>query len=1370
MINKIFAGFVFLFSLIIYILTMAPTTSFWDCGEFIATSYTLGVPHPPGTPLYLLIGNVFSTTFFFIDDIGARVNLISPIVSALSVMFVYLITVQLIKKWFTRDNNKFSQISIYCSALIGSLLFAFTDSQWFNAVEAEVYGMSTFFTAIVVWLALKWSEKREENGNARYIILIAYLMGLAIGVHLLNLLAIPFIGLIIYFSSSKDNISGFLIDNFLTYILGLITFIGFDIFGVSSIGSALIAFVIVLLSLALRYLITFLIFESKITLKTALKYLARISVLPICGVIFYIINNGIIRGIPHMIKYWDSTERLGLSISENFTLFIFPLILIIILVIGIITCIILENLKKTSLFGAQSNLYNLFKVSIVSLFMIYIGFSTYSTIFIRAGHNPNINENDPSDKASFVKYMNREQYGTEHNSIDWYNTLKYYLSIDGYEKEYIEKYDKVMEQPIQIGSSDSGLEGSDNKQRWLSSNYQDYINNAGSFDISKVSNKDILKFIRSYQFNEMYFRYFGWQFIGKEYAKKEYSWDRSDSFNNKRILPLQDNGEIANIDWFRYGFPFAFIFGMIGLIYHFIRDPKRALSVLVLFLATGIAIVLYLNQHDPQPRERDYSYVGSFFAFSIWIGIGCMALFDFIKYLFNKSSIKKISKSMILIPISILTLILLIIPLTHLIKDYSVHNRSGNFTARDYGYNILTGCKPNSVIFTNGDNDTFPLWYSQEVEKNRTDVRVINLSLLNASWYIKQLYNNNAPGTIQFNFNEPIITASEYLDIIEKAKEFNVIGSVPIFINNNGNYYIDINNNKKYDEYNTEETLTIIQNLEDPITATIYAYKRWDPAAWASIESSYLYYEIARALESPKEPNILKIIYGNNYQAVMSLMEEQVDEIEKEYNIEDPMELFSYKINSHIQYINYFMDTDQDGVIGIADKTVSDYLDEFVQTGNGTFEEDASSLSRWGMTPDNINGKNYPYYYLEIPVLNYSNELMNIYNLENKPTLQGVAFRVQDVMILKIIEDLNSFPECEKFEDLNNNLEWNLGELFVDENQNGIWDCKNSGPRSIYFATTVSPSSQMSLNTSRLDQTGMGIFNQVGLPINYFTNQGMILELTSDIEYQTNLNQGYDVDMLYTNLIENYNFKNLNNERVYYSSDNQRILQNYRILFLTLAELLTERELQTDKNIMAHMNYLMPDNVIKYDPNRDAIKLWAAQNYAKANMNSDASRLTEELLLDLEKSIDSIQEDYGTDAILTALNSIDDLFLEKDEFELIDSKAIQAKFYTNLLNNIEIATFSGNYHNKGISIINDLFKIYYRGTYNDGTNISDFIYSIEQSIEENLDTYQDIEIEINELIISEIYKFSISYQGDEYVQTFIAILRDNLVEKYKSQL
>ena len=211
--NRIFASVVFLFSLIIYIATMAPTTSFWDTGEFIASCYTLGVPHPPGTPLYLLIGNVFSHTLFFIDDIGARVNLMSPIASALSVMMLYLIIVQMIKNWVKDEDNKYSYISVYCSALIGSLVFAFTDSQWFNAVESEVYGMSTFFTAMVIWLALKWAENRGSNGNVKYIILIAYLMGLAIGVHLLNLLAIPFIGLIVYFSITKDKINQFLIDN-----------------------------------------------------------------------------------------------------------------------------------------------------------------------------------------------------------------------------------------------------------------------------------------------------------------------------------------------------------------------------------------------------------------------------------------------------------------------------------------------------------------------------------------------------------------------------------------------------------------------------------------------------------------------------------------------------------------------------------------------------------------------------------------------------------------------------------------------------------------------------------------------------------------------------------------------------------------------------------------------------------------------------------------------------------------------------------------------------------------------------------------------------------------------------------------------------
>ena len=441
-----------------------------------------------------------------------------------------------------------------------------------------------------------------------------------------------------------------------------------------------------------------------------------------------------------MIKYWSYADRASLTQYENFSLFIFPLFLAIILIAGIIAYIILEVSKKIDL--KNSSIYNFFKISIISLFMIYIGFSTYSMIFIRAGQNPNINENDPSDKESFVKYMNREQYGVEHNNIDWFNILKYHLSNDGNETVFSEKFERPLQEEIKINSSFSGLDGSDNKQRWLTKEFQYYINeNTRTFDLDKVSNEDILRFVKSYQINEMYLRYFGWQFIGKEYDKEKYTWSRSDSFKNKRILPLQDNSNLGNIDWFRYGLPFAFIFGMIGMIYHFVRDPKRALSILILFLATGIAIVLYLNQHDPQPRERDYSYVGSFFAFSIWIGIGCMSFFDFINYIFSaiKKDTANKSKSLILIPTVSIFLILLAVPLTYLIKDYSVHDRSGNYSAKDYGYNILAGCKSDSVIFTNGDNDTFPLWYAQEVEGIRTDIRVVNLSLFNTDWYIDQM-------------------------------------------------------------------------------------------------------------------------------------------------------------------------------------------------------------------------------------------------------------------------------------------------------------------------------------------------------------------------------------------------------------------------------------------------------------------------------------------------------------------------------------------------------------------------------------------------------------------------------------------------------
>ena len=1395
--NRIFASVVFLFSLIIYIATMAPTTSFWDTGEFIASCYTLGVPHPPGTPLYLLIGNVFSHTLFFIDDIGARVNLMSPIASALSVMMLYLIIVQMIKNWVKDEDNKYSYISVYCSALIGSLVFAFTDSQWFNAVESEVYGMSTFFTAMVIWLALKWAENRGSNGNVKYIILIAYLMGLAIGVHLLNLLAIPFIGLIVYFSITKDKINEFLIDNSIVYILGIISFAGFDILGVSSGGSLFLTLIVVSAAFFIRYIISLSQNKSKFNKTILFTSLKRISVFPISGIIFYIINNVIIKGFPSMIKYWDSPSRAALTTGESLTLVFIPIMLVILLISGLVFLSITEYKRRTY----TGTIYNIFRVSIVSLFMIYIGFSTYSLIFIRANQNPNINENDPSDKISFIKYINREQYGAEHHNIDWYNILKYYLSSDGKDREYIEyeskgdsydsknkyiskdeykdlradkksdykKVNRKVDIDIQINSSHTGLNDSGNKQRWLKYRWNDkkYANpNSGQFDITKVSNKEILKFVKEYQIKEMYLRYFGWQFIGKEYDLENYSWSRENEVEGPRIEwqpSIQDNKALANVDWYRYGLPFAFIFGIIGFIYHFIRDPRKAFSTLILFLATGLAIILYLNQNDPQPRERDYAYVGSFLAFSIWIGVGCMAFFDLIKYGYHKLRDRldtDIPKQSILIPISIFTVVLFIImPLTYLIKDYKYHNRSGNYAALDYGYNLLVGCKKKSIIFTNGDNDTFPLWYSQEVEKNQQDVRVINLSLLNASWYIEQIYNNNADGTIDFDFDEPIINEKRKNQILGKASklkaQYRSLASfmdIPILQNSDGDWYIDINNDKTYNTYSKQETIEIINNFEDPITATIYAYKRWDPASWALIEAGNFYYKLKTALDNPDGPNILKeTIYKSSYNQIMNrLLNDAKKFIEDNgisLNTEQAKKMLSEQ--EFMEHLNYIKASK-------GENTIASYLDNFVQTGYAEFQppsdkstEIENKKSRWGMTPDNADGVHYPYYnIIGIPPLEFSinykgnNLRINIPTLEK--VMASVGFRVQDIMILKIIEDLADTD------------------------------------RAIYFATTVSNKSQVGLS-------------------DYLSSQGMVLELKSNPD-----RQDIDFDKMYKNMLEKYRFTNLNNKDVYYSPDNKRILQNYRILFLTLASgLKTERKAK----VLKFMNDKMPSDVIEYPNDRPQIKFWAAKEYLAANMIGDWYRL----MIDLVDSLNNFDlniemANYLNNLKINNLNSNSDIisFIESTPAKIlnqnrsdinnridrnnftkryepyfspnveIDPNESERDFQFFLSDDLALARALIEIGGKSKDIINakqlieNLFFIYSARSYN--LDVTNFLIQINQSVN-NIGqdiSNSDRELIINNILIQGVEDFDIPFNldpkstspQDPYIAQFLIFLME----------
>ena len=580
--NRILAGVSFLASFIIYIMTMAPTTSFWDCGEFIATAFTMGVPHPPGTPLYLILGNVFSQLPFF-NDIGARVNLLSPLASAFSVMFLYLIIVELIIEWRGKVQSKSDAIIAYASAFIGAMTFAFTDSHWFNAVEAEVYSLSTFFTGIVVWLILRWSRNEGKPGNVRYILLIAYMLGLAIGIHLLNLLALPFIALIIYFKKYTFSPLGFS----------------------ATVGATLLSFMVIYL--------------------------------------------GIIKGLPNI------TSSYGLPTAIMMVVSVFAIT---------IWLIYTKNFMLSTIMSC--------------LLMIFIGYSTYTTIFIRANQHPSINENNPDTYERALSYMNREQYG------DW-----------------------------SITDRGATLQRPENAH-W--SRYTDNRNNP--------SDSDVVGFVWNYQVKEMYLRYFAWQFAGRG----ENNWDVRTK-DGKLIKKLD------GINWFRYGLPLALLFGLAGLGHHFYRDRKSALAVLAIFAATGIMIILYLNQYDPQPRERDYSYVGSFFTFSIWIGIGIAGMFERIREYFEDSELS----TNIMIGVSVVLLVAM--PINMMAKDYTEHSRDGNYVAWDYAYNMLNSCEPNGIIFTNGDNDTFPLWYIQEVEGVRKDVRVVNLSLLNTPWYIDQLKN-----------------------------------------------------------------------------------------------------------------------------------------------------------------------------------------------------------------------------------------------------------------------------------------------------------------------------------------------------------------------------------------------------------------------------------------------------------------------------------------------------------------------------------------------------------------------------------------------------------------------------------------------------
>ncbi len=597
--NRTLALFAFVASLILYVMTMAPTASFWDAGEFIAVGHGLQVNHPPGAPFYSLMGRIFSM-FMPTAYVAASINFISALSSALTIMLLYLIVVRLVREW-QGDPDKMltiDKIGMYGGALLGAFTFAVTDTFWFSAVEAEVYAVSLLFTALVVWLALVWAENHDEPYNERWLILIAYLFGIALGIHLLNLLALFFVALIIYFKKYEFNYASF-------GIAGAVA----------------------------------------------------------CAA-FLLIYPFTVQTIPAIME----------AVTEGSYGLIGPVGFFIMVVLAL----------SWGLYYTHKNGYRMANIVVLCYAMIMIGYSSYSLIFIRSIADPPIDENDPETVEAFIDYLEREQYG---------------------------------QTPLLTGNTFDNAQGTINRdnevffpRRYSTSpqHMRQYSRYSSDWD-----------YFLDYQINHMYVRYFNWNFIGRDADIQDAGWQSGFTETEYEDNPAHNSY-----------FYIPFLLGLLGMVFHFQKDWKRALSVMVLFIMTGLAIIVFLNQTPMQPRERDYAYVGSFFAFAIWIGMGGIGLIELVK---------EHLKSNKAAAYGILAVLFAACPVWMGMENYHDHDRSERYVAPDYAHNLLNSAAPNAILFTNGDNDTFPLWYLQEVEGVRTDVRIVCLSLLNTEWYIKQL-------------------------------------------------------------------------------------------------------------------------------------------------------------------------------------------------------------------------------------------------------------------------------------------------------------------------------------------------------------------------------------------------------------------------------------------------------------------------------------------------------------------------------------------------------------------------------------------------------------------------------------------------------
>nr|WP_294723229.1 DUF2723 domain-containing protein [Prevotella sp.] len=785
LVDNIFGWVAFMIAAFVYCSTIEPTASFWDCPEFITTAYKQEIGHPPGAPFFMLLGNFFTHFASDTTQVAKMVNTMSALLSAVCIMFLFWTITHLARKLIIGDWKEMTtakMIGIEASGLVGALIYTFSDTFWFSAVEGEVYAFSSAFTAVVFWLILKWEDHADEPHSDRWLVLIAYMTGLSIGVHLLNLLCIPAIVLVYYYKKvPQANLKGSLLALFVSFLVvvavlygvvpGIITVGGlFELFFVNTLGCPFntgeIVYIICLVASVIWGIYETFNATDKNEKRQNIAFVLGFGML---GIPFYGYGwSAAITGFVVLIALWFV---LGYKRKKE---------------------VVVKNDETTGLTKTKVQLLPLISArvkntALLCMLMLMIGYSSYALIVIRSAANPPMDQNSPEDIFTLGSYLSRDQYGDRPLFYGQAYTSQVALQVDGDMCKPVMTEGAPVYQRKEKASKDEKdsyfVVSHKNKYKYAQNMlfprmydaahaqaYEDWMGGVNgtevpydrcgeSISVKMPSQWDNIRFFLSYQCNFMYWRYFMWNFAGRQNdiqgnGEPEHgNWITGIPFVDNAMLGDQSKlpDDLKNNKGHNVFYCMPLLLGLIGLFWQAWYTRKRKVVkngketeellpigiqqfwvVFFLFFMTGLAIVIYLNQVPMQPRERDYAYAGSFYAFAIWCGLGVLAILDLLK------KYAKLSGTAVA---AIVGAIALLVPVQMASQTWDDHDRSNRYTCRDFGQNYLMSLqeKGNPIIFTNGDNDTFPLWYNQEVEGVGTDARVCNLSYLQTDWYIDQM-------------------------------------------------------------------------------------------------------------------------------------------------------------------------------------------------------------------------------------------------------------------------------------------------------------------------------------------------------------------------------------------------------------------------------------------------------------------------------------------------------------------------------------------------------------------------------------------------------------------------------------------------------